>query len=1037
MLLQYPGQKITLSNEMLANLTHAHRKTIITYIGEDDKTEVIEMNAHVKNDSDEQGSHYCYEMSLEHQHRYDVDLKGHYTGSLKNKISLASDINFRRKEQLVNGDSKNVLPKEEGHSCSIYSLNKWNMKLNMTVSTKLVQSQGRPEGLEMAWDSHLHYPSCKEQHTIVSTGVIGRKMRNTPNNYKYWLNAEITTPGHDTQYNINVQAAKFQGQSMELSFLCSIPGLNFSYAYTEVCNKSGEITHKRYSYMQSPWKTLNFYLKEEGFIVKKNFFRLDHQLEAKCILGNLNLNSTITKDGIYRSYRHDGYLFVKHNVLPGRTNISITITKGVASVILSRIPATYYVDVTVKSPRVFDTVFSLKQSPSHTKDVYIYIISELFSATMMKETVTFNTDLARKVIPIVNMWRHKMSAILGSTSDILHHNLNKSIPSMVVPFFNKTVSQFLKEVAEPIMSYLPLPPVVKEMVAMSLHKAKPNHGNHGDSQKQEMMTKDQGIIYFGHSLLRMVMKTESLLLGYLSSALKEPPFVMEHLFLKYIKPKIEQTLKSRTISFIYPTLFQWENLSSISLTSGQQYIVGFIKSRMDFSHQQSSVNTALLYETNEVLTYDGKVYQISDRGICPYLLTADTKHAKFAVVSSNDGISVVTRKTMVTIYPGGQVFVNTCNRPVEIPFNGGDLVVTKKNVSRVITLNDGLTVSCDINTSHCNFALNGHHNQTIGLFGNNDFEIGNEFKEVSGHISSTTNDFIRQYELDLSGSCRSPSANLLHQVKVCDDLRLRCIDFFSNPDSPLAVCFNKVDSQPFMASCQERVQSCMPDSLCPAIHAYISKCDIAGVTIDPSRKLDMCDVMYPPKISEEFKALLDVVIVLYSDSDDDFCLPCIDTLIRYLHTCDKANVKLTFLQFDSKMDTVRSALEEAAKHTFRSHSQRMITLLQYNQDINSEDYKILKDIFIEGNILLNIVSRFKVLRHKGLVGLHWDGRIVSLEDILEESLDLPEDLLIRLMSDTKGSLFNAMLLEKDRKTRMEGLVKHICERQAYSSDVCN
>lgn len=47
-----------------------------------------------------------------------------------------------------------------------------------------MQSQGRPEGLEMAWDSHLHYPSCKEQHTIVSTGVIGRKMRNTPNNYK-------------------------------------------------------------------------------------------------------------------------------------------------------------------------------------------------------------------------------------------------------------------------------------------------------------------------------------------------------------------------------------------------------------------------------------------------------------------------------------------------------------------------------------------------------------------------------------------------------------------------------------------------------------------------------------------------------------------------------------------------------------------------------------------------------------------------------------------------------------------------------------
>ena len=40
------------------------------------------------------------------------------------------------------------------------------------------------------------------------------------------------------------------------------------------------------------------------------------------------------------------------------------------------------------------------------------------------------------------------------------------------------------------------------------------------------------------------------------------------------------------------------------------------------------------------------------------------------------------------------------------------------------------------------------------------------------------------------------------------------------------------------------------------------------------------------------------------------------------------------------------------------------------------------------------------------------------------------------MSQTKGALFNAMLLEKNRKTRMEELVKHICERQAYSNTNC-
>lgn len=41
----------------------------------------------------------------------------------------------------------------------------------------------------------------------------------------------------------------------------------------------------------------------------------------------------------------------------------------------------------------------------------------------------------------------------------------------------------------------------------------------------------------------------------------------------------------------------------------------------------------------------------------------------------------------------------------------------------------------------------------------------------------------------------------------------------------------------FKNSCQERVKNCMPSSLCPSVHAYISKCDIAGIAIEPSEKL--------------------------------------------------------------------------------------------------------------------------------------------------------------------------------------------------------
>lgn len=63
--------------------------------------EVIEMNAHVRNESDSSSSHFCYQMSLEHQDKYDVDLKGHFAGSLRSKLNIQTDVSFKKKEKLV------------------------------------------------------------------------------------------------------------------------------------------------------------------------------------------------------------------------------------------------------------------------------------------------------------------------------------------------------------------------------------------------------------------------------------------------------------------------------------------------------------------------------------------------------------------------------------------------------------------------------------------------------------------------------------------------------------------------------------------------------------------------------------------------------------------------------------------------------------------------------------------------------------------------------------------------------------------------
>lgn len=126
--------------------------------------------------------------------------------------------------------------------------------------------------------------------------------------------------------------------------------------------------------------------------------------------------------------------------------------------------------------------------------------------------------------------------------------------------------------------------------------------------------------------------------------------------------------------------------------------------------------------------------------------------------------------------------------------------IIKKSVSRVISLGDGITISCDINNSHCNFRLKHHKNQTIGLLGNNDGEIGNDFQKPEGSISPSVDQFVSGYELETSKFCQSTSTGMLSQVKACDDINQKCMTLFTDIDSPMAVCFLKVDVTPFLVS---------------------------------------------------------------------------------------------------------------------------------------------------------------------------------------------------------------------------------------------
>ncbi|XP_071139498.1 uncharacterized protein [Mytilus edulis] len=1059
MYLSYPGQNFTLSNEMVANNTHAHRKTVITYIGSADKQEVIEMNAHVRNESDSTSQHFCYHMIIEQKDRYDIHFKGHLLGSLRKKLFLLTDIHFKHKPGSENGIKRSpeeltVPKKSNGKTCSIFELDEWEIHVNLTVDAKpiFVLGQRRPKGLEFVWHLDVLYPDCKnEEAQIISDGAIGSHLQNQLTDFRYWLRSTfslispVQTESKDYDMDFNIEYLWHDHSNYKL--LYHGPNLNTSYIinYERFPDKSAEINVK--CHMDSPLKLLNFDYAEQYKMVFKGsglaVSELEHSFEAMSALGEIRLYSKLTDDNSTVFIQQDGYINTSHPYLHGMTNISneVTLSKKAKSgmnVKLTRNHTEYYIDTVIMSPWAIDTSFSIKM-PGRPKMFFLSWLNELVGSSSKKSTIQWNPVFTRKIVAILKAKKHKLAKALSDASIVLERNLEKSIISMVIPFVNKTVGHVISKIAIPVFYYLPLPSNMKRVIAVTL-KGKhtvANQNSAGIEKGERIQNDDSRMNYFGEKLIGMVTKLESRMLHFLSTMLTDPPLLIKDIASKTVKPHLYQAMKTNKISFIQPLIFKWKHFLSIpELTTGEKYVLGLIKSRLVFEPEVKDTHTALIYDRSEVLTFDGKLFQTKGDSTCPHLMAADIKHGQFAVVYSKEGVTVVTKKSMVTIYNGGQVFINSCNTPVKLPYETDEMKIIKKSVSRVISLGDGITISCDINNSHCNFRLKHHKNQTIGLLGNNDGEIGNDFQKPEGSISPSVDQFVSGYELDTSKFCQSTSTGMLSQVKACDDINQKCMTLFTDIDSPMAVCFLKVDVTPFLESCQERVKSCMPSAICPSVHAYISKCDIVGITVEPSQQLDVCRQIYHSTEDLPSKALLDIVIVLYKEDKDYFCLPCIETLVRYLQTCDKTDVKLTFIQFDSHTTSLHDVLMEGTQHGFRLHSQKVVTIIKDGQDLSKEEYNKLKDHYVTNNIILNIISKYSILKYKGLVGIDWDHRIVSINSILEETRELPQDFIIKLMSTTKGTLFNLMLLEKDRKTRMVGLIHHICQTQAYFNKNC-
>ncbi|KAM4557598.1 uncharacterized protein V3H82_017324 [Fundulus diaphanus] len=215
-----------------------------------------------------------------------------------------------------------------------------------------------------------------------------------------------------------------------------------------------------------------------------------------------------------------------------------------------------------------------------------------------------------------------------------------------------------------------------------------------------------------------------------------------------------------------------------------------------FRHQ------ALLVADQFVVTFDGHLYELP--GSCPLLLAQDVSgDPSFTLLLDTDSqSSLVIRmnNSTINIQRTGQVKADCKDVVTHAQYSDQGLSVIKGSNNARVSSQDGLLVSCDWLLELCSFSLDGWlHGASIGLFGTNDNDAGNDFPLPDGSQAKTLEEFFHSWELKPRCSKARETEQRISKAAVSP---ASCDSLFSSADSPLSSCFRVVDPAQFLSVCE-------------------------------------------------------------------------------------------------------------------------------------------------------------------------------------------------------------------------------------------
>lgn len=1122
----YPGQRISLVNEMDSNVTNARRHTLITYIGTSGLEHAVVMDAHVTNSSNETYSNYDYFMVLSHSSMpFKLSLQGHLRGSAPNIEIHTEIVPLRNSEQVVmvtDSDPDRMtgevsIDRPDGRSCR--SLDE--MKITMAV-------EGVPslKGIEMRWEFNYKRPTCSGQVHYHANGVYGRQKVNTRRHFHHWFHVDA----------IATEIVEAEGDQAALSKSKSYSGgfrlhfhkyreLNFHVEYNSCLLNMSQTLHyisrrlKRAplllleSFVQTPWPALNLHVKHQ-------FNRTSHRwgLPYEFVVQSpwVDGYSVITyndSDSANDEFRQRGHLVTNLPWLRGRTNITTTFLASndvlpQLLIVLEHMDGT----TTIKADMVNNTLNIITVNYQETGEDAVHVLTwemALKSHRASTHTVSWNPDLAQVIYQDISGSLHTVRTALVQAGDIAQANTYKPLKHRVFVFSDSlTIGSFLETNVYPYMWFPNLGqhrtgadnPTSEQGTGSESGADNPTSDQGTDSESRadnptEQRTGSESGAYnpyhtgserpsLGWVLWAKVFSTTLKTLG---GARLQPHWIVRRILDKFVRPRLQTVLKDARVTFTHPLLWRWEGfLDSPKLNYGGKYMSGLarrifhqIKVTNRYSTGWKHKADAIIYDRQYLVTYHLKVYRIPDdhAADCVHLLAADFKHQTFAVLVSRQGISILTSEMAVMVEYGGNVFINNCPQPVDLPVgqSGGPITVKMKNDDMIVDTKYGVRVICRHAQEICSIhLLSGQFAQSWGLLGTNDGEPGTDFQLPSRIITTSMDQLIRGYAVAGPPMCLSPpTPGLAPPHSLCStEMAYECHRLFET-DISLSICIYSTPYQNFLDACLLEAADCghSISAACKHIVAFKYACQIRNGYMSFTPK---CSLESRPSIGEGSHRPIDIVIVVSevsgTQSDRENYIenlivllkntmhnvqlgivgyggdtPLMDALdptasARYmvaLDTIDVTGARSLWISAWKRFRAVVSlddGVHLASRYPFRLNTQRMIIVVTMEE--NPYVRNDLESYLPKKNIILNVFGNYDLVDSANKVnGINWDGNVIYRQWMTSDILLLPPGPLVSLVVRTRGAVFHADTVIEGRIKRMKFLVRHM-KGQVLYKDIC-